>query len=183
MTMPSPGPTRSAKSLTISACRLGTPIPVTAILPTIEGYRRKIEKPDLILTMPKEFAVPAIAPKGGIEYQNFRLKTNFKEDRWVVRAESKPGATEVVHHIVMFIVEPGRLFNPELGNAPVLCGTAPGDMPLILPPGMAKKIPAGSELIFQMHYTPNGKAQKDRSSVGIIFAKEPPQQQVHTWPI
>ena len=143
----------------------------------------RIGKPDLILTMPKEFAVPAIAPKGGIEYQNFRLKTNFKEDRWVVRAESKPGATEVVHHIVMFIVEPGRLFNPELGNAPVLCGTAPGDMPLILPPGMAKKIPAGSELIFQMHYTPNGKAQKDRSSVGIIFAKEPPERRVQTWPI
>jgi len=142
-----------------------------------------IGKPDLILTMPEEFSVPAEAPKGGIEYQFIHIPTNFKEDRWVVRAESKPGAPEVVHHIVMFIVEPGRKFIPKVANAPVLCGTAPGDMPLILRPGMAKKIPAGSELVFQMHYTPNGKAQKDRSSVGMIFAKEPPQWQVRTWPI
>lgn len=142
-----------------------------------------IGKPDLILSMPEEFAVPATAPKGGIEYQFITIQTNFKEDRWVVRAEAKSGAPEVVHHIVMFIVEPGRNFISKLGNAPVLCGTAPGDMPLILPPGMAKKIPAGSELIFQMHYTPNGKAQKDQSSVGIIFAKEPPQWRVQTWPI
>ena len=33
-------------------------------------------------------------------------------------------------------------------------------MPLVLQPGVAKKIPAGSDLIFQMHYTPNGQAQK-----------------------
>jgi peroxiredoxin/mono/diheme cytochrome c family protein len=142
-----------------------------------------IGKPDLILSMPEEFAVPATAPGNGIEYQFFTLKTNFPEDRWVTRAESKVGAPEVVHHIVMFIVEPGREFIPKLGNAPVLCGTAPGDMPLILPPGTAKKIPAGSELIFQMHYTPNGKAQKDRSSVGLIFAKGPPERRVQTWPI
>src|SRR5436190_1927277 len=122
-------------------------------------------------------------PRGGVPYQHLAVKANFAEDRWVVRAEAKEGATEVVHHIVVFIVPPGLTFIPKAGNAPVLCGTAPGDMPLILPPGMAKKVPAGSDLIFQMHYTPNGKAQKDRSSVGIIFAKEPPQRRVQTWPI
>ncbi len=35
---------------------------------------------------------------------------------------------------------------------------------------MAKLIPAGWQLVFQMHYTPNGSPQKDRSSVGIKFA-------------
>src|SRR5262249_43318761 len=68
-------------------------------------------------------------------------------------------------------------------GAPVLTGTAPGDMPLILQPGMAKKIPAGSQLVLQMHYTPNGKPQKDRSSVGLIFAKTPPARRVLTEPI
>src|SRR5438876_1052681 len=67
---------------------------------------------------------------------------------------------------------------PGSSNAAVLCGTAPGDMPLILPPGVAKKVPAGSKLVFQMHYTPNGTAYKDRSAVGVIFAKEPPQHEV-----
>ena len=56
-------------------------------------------------------------------------------------------------------------------------------MPLILEPGLAKKVPAGSKLVFQMHYTPNGKAQKDRSSVGLVFAKEPPTREVVTLPV
>jgi hypothetical protein len=51
-----------------------------------------------------------------------------------------------------------------------LCGFAPGTRPYILPPGMAKLIPAGWQLVFQMHYTPNGSPQKDRSAVGIKFA-------------
>jgi hypothetical protein len=50
-----------------------------------------------------------------------------------------------------------------------LCGFAPGTRPIVLPPGMAKLIPAGWQLVFQMHYTPNGSPQKDRSAVGIKF--------------
>jgi Copper type II ascorbate-dependent monooxygenase, C-terminal domain len=60
---------------------------------------------------------------------------------------------------------------------------APGEMPMMMPEGMAKKIPAGSRLLFQMHYTPNGKAYRDQSCVGLIFAKEPPKQRVLTKPI
>ncbi len=50
-----------------------------------------------------------------------------------------------------------------------LCGFAPGTRPYVLPPGMAKLIPAGWQLVFQMHYTPNGSPQQDRSAVGIKF--------------
>jgi hypothetical protein len=39
-------------------------------------------------------------------------------------------------------------------------------------------IPAGADLIFQMHYTANGKEGADRSKVGIVFATEPPQERV-----
>jgi len=53
-------------------------------------------------------------------------------------------------------------------------------MPSIFPPGTAKKIAAGSELIFQLHYTPNGKATTDRSKVGFILAKEPPTREALT---
>jgi len=147
----------------------------------VEGW--VIGKPELVLSMEEEFSVPAVGPKTGVPYQNFTVKTHFTEDRWISRAEAKPGNLAVVHHIVIFIIEPGRKFIPKAGNAPVLCGTAPGDMPVILPPGMAKKVPAGSELVFQMHYTPNGMAQKDRSSVGLIFAKEPPKFEVGVRPI
>jgi hypothetical protein len=89
----------------------------------------------------------------------------------------------VVHHIIVFILPPGQAFNRANPNMPTLSGTAPGDMPLMLPPGMGKLVPKGAKLVFQMHYTPNGKAQQDRSRVGLIFAKKPPQKQVVTVPI
>jgi hypothetical protein len=53
------------------------------------------------------------------------------------------------------------------------------DAPVYLP-GMAKKIPAGSTLIFQVHYTTNGTAGRDRSRLGLIFSKEPPAQEIRT---
>jgi hypothetical protein len=57
---------------------------------------------------------------------------------------------------------------------------APGDLGVAYPQGAAKKIPKGANLVFQMHYTPNGTEQTDRSSVGLVFAKEPPQSEVRT---
>jgi peroxiredoxin/mono/diheme cytochrome c family protein len=141
-----------------------------------------IGKPDVVFQMPEAFAVPAEAPKDGIPYKRFIVKTNFTEDRWIERAETRPGAPEVVHHIVIFIVPPGVGFRPDLPGA-VLAGTAPGEMPLMLEPGFAKKIPAGSRLLFEMHYTPNGRAQSDRSELGLVFAKKPPRHQVLTFPI
>ena len=147
----------------------------------VEGWT--IGKPDAVFTMPQAFEVPADMPRFGIPYKHFFIDTNFKEDRWVERAEARAGALEVVHHIVVFILPPGEKFFPGNPKTPVLTGTAPGDMPLVLPRGSAKKIPAGSQLVLQMHYTPNGRAQKDRSSVGLIFAKEKPTLSVQTEPI
>ncbi len=134
-----------------------------------------VGKPDVVVSMSEEFDVPAETPKGGVPYQYFTETTDFGEDKWVTRAEAKPGAAEVVHHIIVYIVPPGETFVPGRPGR-VLVGVAPGDTALVLPPGYAKKIPRGSQLVFQMHYTPDGKARKDRSSVGLVFAKEPPER-------
>jgi peroxiredoxin len=149
--------------------------------PFVEGW--SIGKPDVIFRMQEEFEVPAKAPKGGVPYKYFEVPTNFAEDRWVERAESKAGAPEVVHHIIVFVVPPGKKFSSNNPQFETLSGTAPGEMPLILRPGMAKFVPKGSTLVFQMHYTPSGKAAKDRSYVGLIFAKEPPRKRVVTVPV
>ncbi len=146
--------------------------------------------------MPKPYEVAAEMPKYGIPYQYFIIETNFKEDMWVERAEARPDAKEVVHHIIAFVVPPRHSseaeppgppllppFVPESKKATVLCGTAPGDMPTVLPLGYAKKIPKGALIVLQMHYTPNGRAQKDQSSIGLIFAKKPPTHRVLTVPI
>ncbi len=156
----------------------------------------RIGKPDVIFQMAKEYSVAAEMPRLGIPYQYFVIDTNFTEDMWIERAEARPDAAEVVHHIIAFVVPPRKSNEPdppgppllppivpEARKATILCGTAPGDMPTILPPGYAKKIPKGSKIVLQMHYTPNGKAQKDRSSIGLIFAKKPPTHQILTVPI
>jgi peroxiredoxin len=148
-----------------------------------EGW--KIGTPDLIVQMPTPFEVPAKASPDGIPYQYIEVDPGIKEDRWVQRAEIRPGAPSVVHHSVVFVLRPGEAFDYTSINEPgaVLCGTAPGEMPLDLPEGLAKKIPAGSKLVFQMHYTSNGKAQRDQTSVGLIFATKPPRHRVITLPI
>lgn len=150
-----------------------------------EGWM--IGKPDAIFEMPTEYTVPASAGARGISYKYFTARTNFTEDRWVLAAEARPGAREVVHHIIVYVVDTSRAkgagrpgAGPDgIGNG-FLAAYAPGDMPLILKPGQAKKLPKGALLAFQMHYTPDGVERKDRSSVGLIFAKEPPKQEVRT---
>ena len=50
----------------------------------------------------------------------------------------------------------------------------------VFPSGMAKFIPAHSDLIFQMHYTTNGHAASDQASLGLVFSKQAPKQRVLT---
>jgi mono/diheme cytochrome c family protein len=139
-----------------------------------------IGKPDRVIRMPEEFLVPA---EGTLPYQNFIVDPGFKEDVWVQRSEAKEGC-RAVHHILVYIVRPDQpqlaVFGPRAGDTTVLCGTAPGDMPSILPPGMAKRIPAGAKLRFEVHYTPTGKPERDRSSLALVFAKQPPKREVIT---
>jgi hypothetical protein len=139
-----------------------------------------IGKPDVIFEMPKTEDVPA---SGTVPYMYYVTPTNFKEDVWVTAAEARPGNRGVVHHIIVSYRDPKSKGNNGRGAGDgFLVGTAPGDMPLILRPGIARRIPAGSDLIWQMHYTPNGKAGQDRSQVGLIFykGKEPPKYNSQT---
>jgi peroxiredoxin len=140
-----------------------------------EGW--KIGKPDAVFRMEKEFTVPA---KGVLPYKRFVVDPNFTEDRWVQTAESRPGNRAVVHHIIVYIQAPGKPLYAADGTASTLVGWAPGDMPAVYQSGTAKRVPKGSKLVFEVHYTPNGKEQTDRSSVGIIFAKGPPERVAET---
>jgi peroxiredoxin/mono/diheme cytochrome c family protein len=131
-----------------------------------DGWR--IPKPDQILTMPKMYRVQA---KGVLPYQYFTVDPGFMEDKWVRASEVRPGNPSVVHHVVVIVQPPGAP-SPELTGGigdPVAVG-APGTAPLNFPEGCARYIPAGSKLVFQIHYTPNGVEQIDRTSVGLVFA-------------
>jgi hypothetical protein len=66
-------------------------------------------------------------------------------------------------------------------GATILTAYAPGKNPDVYPPGTAKRIPAGSNLILQMHYSKaTGKPEKDRTSVGLVFAKQPVEKTIET---
>ncbi len=191
----------------------------------------EIGKPDVVLSMPNEFELPA---KGADDYIYIRVPTGFTEDKWIQSAEFRPGNRKVVHHAVVFIESPmmfkmaqdqakkdnGNVNNPISviqgqrsrwmyldgtvnrtkpeapvtndgcegnrgggggGGSMLLSAYAPGRNADVYPSGTAKKIPAGSNLIFQMHYSKTtGKPEKDRTSMALVFAKQPVEKMVET---
>jgi hypothetical protein len=162
-----------------------------------------IGKPDVVFEMPQPFTVPA---KGTVDYTWIVVPTHFTEDKWVEKIEVRPGARDVVHHIVLmarapgtnymtkaqpgvpFTPPPGRPMNGEDkgrgifymlgGGVEMVSVYVPGGVAYETKPGQARLLKAGTDLIFQMHYTANGKETKDQSRVGIVFAKEPPKERV-----
>lgn len=134
-----------------------------------------IGKPDAVFDIGEDFDVPA---SGVVPYKYFTVETNFKEDIWIEAAECRPDKRAAVHHIIVFVVDPKENLAGTGGN--LLVGWAPGDPPMNYAPGTAKLVRAGSKLRFQMHYTPSGTAVKDRSHVGLRFAKQPPKHRALT---
>lgn len=121
--------------------------------------------PDVIIEMAvKPMKIPA---EGTVEYQYFVADPGFEEDRWVKAAQVVPGNSAVVHHAICFVRPPD---GSEFRGLGWLGGYVPGQEPAILRDGMARKIPAGSKFVFQMHYTPTGKPEEDITRVGIVFA-------------
>lgn len=163
----------------------------------ISGWN--IATPDLVLQMPTPVKLPA---SGDVEYTYEIVPTNFTEGKWVRMSELRPSARDHVHHAVVYIRPPesnwlrgapigvpftaSTLHDPHLMHeahsttSDLLLVYAPGSSPENWPRGMAKYIPAHSDLIFQMHYTTNGHAATDQTSLGMVFAKEKPKQRVLT---
>jgi hypothetical protein len=162
-----------------------------------EGWN--IPQPGFVVKMSKAVPIPA---RGEVEYTYEIVPTHFAEDRWVQMSEFRPGSPAHVHHAVVYIRPPESQW---LRHAPVdvpftastlgdplerreahettsdlLLVYAPGSSPDQWPDEMAKFVPAGSDLVFQMHYTTNGTVDQDQTSIGMVFAKAPPQQRVIT---
>jgi|SRR5579872_4830458 len=157
-----------------------------------------IQTPDSVFEMPRPFPIPA---KGDIDYQYIVVPTGFTEDKWVQMAELRPSNAAVVHHAVVYIREPGsswlREAKPGVPYVPpgytpserLSNGWTTSDILLVYSPGslaenwgksMGKLIKAGSDLIFQFHYTPNGHATSDQSKIGLVFHRDTPEKRVLT---
>ena len=160
----------------------------------LEGWN--IPQPDVVLQMPEPFKVPA---SGKVDYQYIVLPTKFTEDKWVQMAETRPSNRSVVHHMVIFIrtpeskwlreAQPGVPFVPPEtnnlqniggGGNEILTIYTPGIVPDAWKPNQGKLIKAGSDLILQTHYTPNGKDTEDQTKIGLVFSKEPPTERIRS---
>ena len=162
-----------------------------------EGWN--ITQPDLVIRMPKPVAIPAT---GDVEYTYEIVPTGFKEGKWVQMSEIRPSSRENVHHAVVYIRPSGSTWlrdaakdvpftasdmtndqdrhDTHFTQADILLVYAPGSSPDNWPAGMAKYIPPGSDLVFQMHYTTHGRATTDQTSVGMVFARGAPTKRVLT---
>ena len=127
----------------------------------------QIPRPDLVLEMPREIEIPA---EGSMPYQLVEIDPNFTHDVWVRASQVRPGNTAVVHHVVVLVLPPGVEKIDEAGGD-FLAAYAPGMPARVMPDGVAKRIPAGSKIVLQLHYTPRGTKQVDRSRVGLLFAE------------
>lgn len=127
-----------------------------------QGWR--IPAPDEVFYMRDEAF--RVKPQGTIDYQHFLVDPKWDEDKYICAAEARPANRAVVHHILVFILPPG---SRDTRLEEILVGYAPGSMPVLLDEGIALKVEAGSKLLFQMHYTPNGFVQEDRSFAGVKF--------------
>lgn len=141
----------------------------------------QIGTPDVVFEMPRSFRVPA---EGVIRYQYFAVPTSLEEDHWVKAMEVLPGVRGVVHHILVFCIDPAhpREWERETrsGVRGYFAAMVPGERPCVYPDGLGKRLPAGATLVFQVHYTANGKAVEDRSKIGVVFARDPIEHEVKT---
>ena len=163
----------------------------------VDGWN--IGEPDFVLELPEAFRVPA---DGTIDYQYVVIPTDFGEDRWVVAAEVRPDKRDVVHHVLAFMrpqesswlegAEPGKIFVPKATTKKdrkkkrndyreILTGFAPGKEQFSWEgTEYAKMLPAGADIVLQLHYTANGKETLDRSRIGLRFREGPPAKRVVT---
>jgi len=162
-----------------------------------EGWN--IPQPDLVVRMPKPDEIPA---HGDIDYTYEIVPTGFTEGTWVQMSEIRPSSRENVHHAVVYVrppdskwlrhapvglpftaadlADPQARHDAQWADSDILLVYAPGSSPDNWPDGTAKFVPAGSDLVFQMHYVSRGHPATDQTSIGIVFAKEPPTQRVLT---
>jgi peroxiredoxin len=124
----------------------------------------RIGEPDLVLRSVGPMRLPA---DGVIPYAYIVLPKDFRVDTWIEAVEIRPSNKRVLHHANLAAFRPQDGFSQD----GFITGFVPGGDPMILDPGTAMRIPAGSRLGLQAHYVTTGKPETDRIEVGLRFPR------------
>jgi hypothetical protein len=152
-------------------------------------------KPDAILQLPREQKIASDAD----EVRTFTLATNNKEDRWLRAIDLRPTNSAVVLSASVYLEQDRKSESGSQNNKPATMKGAfdkttaasglatsqpafaawiPGQKPVALSDGFGRLIPAGAKLVLKIHYRGSGQEGKDKSQVGLYFAKSKPQKQL-----
>jgi mono/diheme cytochrome c family protein len=161
--------------------------------PPIDWHESGLTGANLTVGMPRPFKIPARATIG---YQYIALRPGFAHDTWVRAVQIRPSDRGVVHHAVLYVREPGSKWlagapagemvqpppnSPDtFTTADILAIYAPGAPYMICPEGMAKKIPAGSDLVLQLHYTSGKKDAQDQTAISMVASSVAPKSRLMT---
>jgi len=184
----------------------GNPADAPKPIAWFEGWR--IGKPDMVLSMSNAFSIPAsgtidyqyiVIPTGFKEDKYVYMAEARPGDparvHHIIAFIREPGnpwlrnlqpgvafdAREAEQKAAEEAQRTGKRQRQGGGfGGDFLAGYAPGTLPDIAGPNQARLVPAGSDIILQMHYTANGTAGSDISKVGLVFSKEPPKERILT---
>jgi len=147
-------------------------------------------QPDVVLEPDEDYELAAEGPD---IYRCFVVPTKFTENHYVAAMEIRPGNRKVVHHVIVHFDttgaareldarDPGPGYTSFGGvgfrSSGMIGGWAPGNYPYFLPDGVGRLVPKGADLVVQVHYHRSGKAETDRTKVGIYFAKGPVDKRI-----
>jgi mono/diheme cytochrome c family protein len=163
----------------------GDPAKRPALPKFTEGWQ--LGTPDLVVSMDRVYEVPAT---GRDIYRYFALPLNLDEDKWVTAIELRPSARSVVHHVLFFLDRTGNARKRDgqdgqpgfsakgfgRGADGSLGGWAAGGVPQHLPEGLGLPVRKGSDLVLQTHFHPSGKVEREKTTVGLYFAKKRPER-------
>lgn len=153
--------------------------------------------PDKVLVPSAAFHMSA---EGGDVYRCFVLPTDLTEDKYVSAIEVRPGNSKIVHHVIAYLDTSGKAKKLEEANTDgqpgytaaggigvlptgALGGWAPGNLPHMLPDGIGSRLPKGADIVLQVHYHADGKAETDQTRFGIYLSKKPVDKRLRILPV
>ncbi len=163
------------------------------------GAGWQLGQPDLVVEMPAPFH---LGPTGPDHFRAVVMPTGLAQDKVIVAYEVKPGNPQIVHHTINYFDTTGNArkleakeqarkkdpnepdhgpgYTSAMGIGFVapsgsggIGGWTPGLRGFVLPAGTGYFLPKNSDIVVQMHYHRNGKAEQDRTKIGLYFAKNP----------
>ena len=153
-----------------------------AVKPPPPAQDWPLGEPDFVVKFPK---AEQVAASGVFDYRHIITRSPIRSNAWLRAAVVRPGNRKVVHHILVLVATAEELRTRQMrqGNSGIdgyFSAYVPGYQSIPYPEGSGKFLPAGSFLVFQVHYTATGKEEEDLSEMGLYLCKEKPALELKT---